>query len=109
MPYTESQEAWVHTEEEWIKEQALQELRSACEANDITRVRALYSKPPYNAIIDQCIEDSTPNTALLRCVLEDGANPNLYATKNYINSKDTLELMAEFGHDIKLRGHLILQ
>lgn len=109
MPNLAPPDVWVNTREEWIQEQALRELRSACEANDIARVRELYTIPPYSAIVDQCIEDSTPNVALLRCVLEDGASPESYATEYSINSKDTLELMAEFGHDITLRGHLILQ
>ena len=108
MPYS-GPEIWVHTREEWIQELALRELRSACESNDIARVRELYTKPPYDAIVGQCIYDSTPNIALLRCVLEDGASPDSYATKYSINSTDTLELLAEFGHDITLRGHLILQ
>ena len=107
MPYTEAHKAWVHTEEEWIEEQALQELHSACEANDSAPVRTLYSKPPYSTVFDQCIKDSTPNTALLRCVLEDGASPESYDAERYTNSKDTLELMAEFGYNIKLQGQLL--
>jgi hypothetical protein len=99
----------VPTEQEWIDEQALKELLSACEANDVARVKSLYCRPPYSGIVDFCLEDSTPNVALLRCLLEDGASPDLYAQKENITSKDTLELLAEYGHDFKLQGHLILQ
>jgi hypothetical protein len=103
-------EAWrVPTEQEWTEEQAYQGLRSACEAKDVARVKSLYSKSPYNNILDECLEDSTPNVALLRCLLEDGASPDLYAQKGYITSNDTLKLLADYGHDIKLQGHLILQ
>ena len=62
----------VPTEEEVLDDQALQTLRAACEANDDTLVRSLYTKPPYNRIINECLEDSTPNISLLGCLLEDG-------------------------------------
>lgn len=99
----------VPTEEELSAEQALQTLRTACEANNNTLVRNLYTKPPYNRIINECLEDSTPNVTLLRCLLEDGNSAEEFARKEIMNSTDTLELLAEFGHDISLKGHLIIQ
>lgn len=105
----------VPNEEEWLEEQALQKMRSACEANDDARVRELYPQPPHDTntryFIYSCIEESTPNVALLRYVLEnmDGARPEKYATEQFINSVETLELLKEFGHDVSVNGHLILQ
>jgi hypothetical protein len=101
----------VPTEEEFINEQALQELRATCEANNVAHVRHLYSRPPYDGVIDDCLEDSNPNIASLRCVLEDSARPNavMLMPGRKLSSQDTLELLAEFGHGIQLRDYLILQ
>ena len=101
-------EVWVPTQKEWIEELALHELRSACEANDIGRVRDLYSKPPYDGILDFCLEDSTPNVALLRCLLENGASPDEYAKTEAINSTDTRAYRSPVSHCLlqilELRG-----
>ncbi|TLD11675.1 hypothetical protein E2P81_ATG10422 [Venturia nashicola] len=99
----------MNHEEKVLDEQGLQTLRAACEANDDTLVRSLYIKPPYNRIINECLEDSNPNVSLLRCLLEDGGITEELTRKEIINSTDTLELLAEFGYDISLKGHLILQ
>lgn len=91
-------------------------MRSPCEANDEVRVRELYSQPPYDtstgySVVDLCLQDSNPNVALLRCLLEDleGASAEKHAKKEIIKSVETLELLKEFGFDVSEKGHLILQ
>ena len=85
------------------------ELERACKENDIARVHELFT----TRALDQ--NDATTCTfrisdlSLMRCLLEHGADLRWYVEKNAPPSLDMVKLFVEFGYDVKVEGHKILQ
>jgi hypothetical protein len=80
------------------------ELRSACKADDVQRVAELVDNGSITAAdATACIEETTEN-------LEHGADPAACATTWYmLESIELIKLIVEFGYDIRVNGHWILQ
>jgi hypothetical protein len=87
------------------------ELRSACKADDIQRVAQLLNSGSTTAAdVTACLDDSHRNLSTMRLLLEHGADPATYATTRCMGeSIELIKLLVEFGHEIKINGHWILQ
>lgn len=107
MPRTDN----PHTEDATAYDHARQELILAACAHDKSRVRELFETTPLGA------DDATrylvwaaPDLQMMRFLLERGADANSFSTRIvYYGSLDVLRLLAEFGYDVKSKGHKILQ
>ena len=90
-------------------EQAVQELRAAYQAGDVARTRNLFETTPLTvADANFILPRAKRNIPLMRCLLEQGADPNACGIR-LLRSLDALKLLTEFGYDIKSHGHLVLQ
>jgi hypothetical protein len=89
----------------------VRELRFACKANDSLRVRELLDNSCITAEdATACLEDAHSNLSLMRLLLEHGADPAVFARRHYMSrSFDLVKLLVEFGYDISINGHLVLQ
>jgi hypothetical protein len=94
----------------------LLELRTACSDGDVTRVSQLFANTSLDA------EDATDalgrtkrykeDLALIRILLENGADVGLIRTRSIPMSNHACELLillAEYGRDFRSDGHRILQ
>lgn len=90
---------------------ATRELRSACKAEDVDRVRELFDNGTVAAVnATLCLKETLENLPLMRLLLEHGADPSVCARICYMKrSFDLIKLLVEFGYDIKINGHCILQ
>lgn len=90
---------------------AVHELRLACEANDSRRVRELLENDSITATdATACLESTHRNLPLMRLLLEHGADPAVCAKARYMrDSFDLIKLLVEFGYDIGMNGHFVLQ
>lgn len=86
----------------------LQELQSACKAKDTLRVSALLRENFVKATdASACLPRAWPHVEAMRLLLEHGADHNVCATVWCMNG--VVKLLVEFGNDIRITGHLILQ
>lgn len=89
----------------------VRELRSACKTDHIGRVRELLdagSVTPTDATL--CLRDALQDISLVRLLLEHGADPSGGARVLYMSRSFALvKLLVEFGYDISINGHCILQ
>ena len=90
---------------------AVHELLSACKAHDSKRVRELLDDGFITAeIATACLEAAHPNLSLMRLLLEHGADPAVCAKTHHMGeSFDLIKLLVEFGYDIGINGHCVLQ
>ena len=90
---------------------AVRELRLACKANDSKRVRELLDDDSITAeIATACLEAAHPNLSLMRLLLDHGADPAVCAETHYMGeSFDLIKLLVEFGYDMGINGHCVLQ
>lgn len=91
--------------------EVVKELRSACKAKDFSRVRGVLNESAVTAAdATSCLKETRKNLPLMRLLLEHGADPSVCASTWYMKeSFDLVKLLVEFGHDIKINGHCILQ
>lgn len=89
----------------------VRELRTACKADDSQRVTELLNNGSIIATdATKCLEETWMNLPLTRLLLEHGAEPAACATTfRMSHSFELVELLVEFGYDIKSNGHCILQ
>jgi hypothetical protein len=91
------------------------ELDDACLAGDVSRVRQLFVDADLDATdaTDTLRSSEGFPLAIIRCLLELGADVDQFvpwaASDGEIQSLETMELLVEFGYDVKSNGHLILQ
>jgi hypothetical protein len=91
------------------------ELDDACLAGDVPRVRQLFVDADFDATdaTDTLRSSKGVPLATIRCLLELGAEVDQFvpwaASDGEIQSLEAMELMVEFGYDVKSKGHLILQ
>jgi hypothetical protein len=95
--------------------QLQRELEGACLIGDVARVRQLFtdaSLEPADATDTLATYEGYP-LATIRFLLELGANPEQFvpwgAWYGQIQSLEMMELLVEFGYDVKPKGHLVLQ
>jgi hypothetical protein len=90
----------------------VRELASACNADDLPRIRHLLTTTSLEgADATEALRKSL-SLPVTRCLLEHGADANYdppWRPETDPESLDRLKLFAEFGYDVKLKGHLILQ
>ena len=90
---------------------AVRELRLACKANDSERVRKLLDDGFTSAAdATACLTETRENLSLMRLLLMRGADPAACAGTYYMaQSFDLIKLLVEFGYDIAINGHNVLQ
>jgi len=90
---------------------AMRELRLACKAEDSKRVAELLSDGTITAAdATACLEKTWRDLSVTRLLLEHGADPAVCArTYRMSQSFDLIKLLVEFGYDIKINGHCVLQ
>jgi len=89
----------------------MRELRLACKAEDSKRVAELLSDGTITAAdATACLEKTWRDLSVTRLLLEHGADPAVCArTYRMSQSFDLIKLLVEFGYDIKINGHCVLQ
>jgi hypothetical protein len=89
----------------------VRELSAACSANDGQRLRELLDSGSITrANATACLDMTLAKLPLMRMLLEHGADPAACATPRCMKrSIDLVKLLVEFGYDIKINGHCILQ
>lgn len=87
------------------------ELRSACKTSNIERVREMLDAGSVTAAdATSCLDDAHANFSVVRMLLEHGAEPSGCARVCRLKeSLDLVMLLVEFGYDISINGHCILQ
>jgi hypothetical protein len=92
-----------------------QRLREACHVGDALYVSQLFVNQPFTADdATDALKDTHLNLdpALIRILLQNGANANLLQVRKIPKSKfatELLRLLAEYRYDFKPDGHRILQ
>lgn len=91
--------------------QNFEELELACRKEDIARIRELFRTTPLNAQdATALLRNALPDRiALIRCLLEHGADPNTAFLSEDLRDLDVLKLLTQFGFDIRSQGHVFLQ
>ena len=87
------------------------ELRAACQADDSRRISELLRNGTVSAAdATACLGNTTRNLSSMRMLLEHGADPASVASTKYMSrSFKLIKLLVEFGYDISVNGHCILQ
>ena len=85
------------------------ELERACKENDIARVHELFATRALDQNDATACTFRVSDLSLMRCLLEHGADLRWYLKKNAPPSLDMIKLFVEFGYDVKVEGHKILQ
>lgn len=86
------------------------ELEIACKANDVACVRELFAtRQLSDNDATKCSFHASPDLALMRCLLEQGADFSRYLWVKPPPSLDMVKLFVEFGYDVKAEGHKVLQ
>ena len=91
------------------------ELHATCLAGDIVRLRQLFTDADLDATdaTDTLTWPEDYPLITIRCLLDLGADVDKFvpwaASDGEIQSLEAMELMVEFGYDVKAKGHLILQ
>lgn len=100
-----------HRSVESSDSELLDELQSACDAEDPHCVAELLGSGSVTAAdATKCLNRTCGNLLLMRMLLEFGADPSVCATTWHMSlSFDVVKLLVEFGHDISINGHWILQ
>jgi hypothetical protein len=90
---------------------AMCELRLACKAENSKRVHELLGEGLITAAnATACLEDTWRDLVVTRLLLEHGADPAVCGrTHRMSQSFDLIKLLVEFGYDIKINGHCVLQ
>lgn len=107
MPGGASKPQWLSS----VNNDKLRGLRNACSANDSQRLQELLdSGTVTRADANACLEFTKDQLPLMRMLLQHGADPAVCATTRLMKrSIDLVKLLVEFGYDIKINGHDILQ
>lgn len=95
--------------EECDHDELLQELKVACDEEDIPRIGQLLTTTPLNSADATNVVTKKHSIRTLQCLLEHGADADRVRSKLRVPSLDVLKVLARFGYDVKAKGHLILQ
>lgn len=89
----------------------VRELDLACDADDLAHIRQLLTTTSFKRGDITGAFDEPQSVHVLLCLLEYGANADAIAASSciYVLTLDHLKACAEFGYDIKSKGHEILQ
>lgn len=92
-------------------EHAKQELAWATWAHNKSRVRELFETTPLGADdAAKYLSWASPDIVMMRFLLERGADAHSFSIRlAHRGSLDVVKLLAEFGFDVKSKGHIILQ
>ncbi|KAF7196951.1 putative ankyrin repeat protein [Pseudocercospora fuligena] len=93
--------------------QHLVQVRNACEARDLARVRQLFAQYSLDADdATEALRDAPVKRSLYRFLLESGANANAIHIRQVAWSGDAgeiLKMLREYQYDFKAESHRILQ
>jgi hypothetical protein len=90
----------------------VRELHLACDADDLPRIRQLLTTTSFESRDVTGAFDASQSVYVLRCLLEHGANADAIASSStclHVLTLDHLKATAQFGYDVKSKGHEILQ
>ena len=96
-------------EEEQDHDELVQELKSACDEEDIPRIAHLLTTTSLDSDDATDVVTEKHSVRTMQCLLEHGADANQMASSIHVPSLDVFKLLARFGYDVKANGHLILQ
>jgi hypothetical protein len=91
------------------------ELEAACSIGDAIRLRQLFADAELDAsdATDALRSSEGYPLTTIRCLLELGADVDTFvpwgASRGQIQSLEAMELLVEFGYDVKSKGHIVLQ
>jgi hypothetical protein len=89
--------------------QLVNELNLACDADDVPSTRRLLATTPLEKKDFTYAFANEHSVSVLRCLLEHGADADHIVSNERSLTLEHLKACAEFGYDVKSRGHLILQ
>ena len=85
-------------------------LFSAIKHDNVDRVSQLLATSSLQAgDATEALKRALTSTAVMRCLLLHGADAKAYDQIENVRSAEILRLLVEFGYEIKLTGHLIIQ
>ena len=96
-------------EEEQDHDELVQELKSACDEEDIPRIAHLLTTTSFDSDDATDVVTEKHSVRTMQCLLEHGADADRIASSIQVPSLDVFKLLARFGYDVKAKGHLILQ
>ena len=96
-------------DEEQDHDELVQELKLACDEDDIPRIVHLLTTTSLDSADATDVVTKKHSIRTLQCLLEHGADATCIRSKLRVPSLDVLKLLARFGYDVKAKGHLILQ
>ncbi|GAB7325796.1 hypothetical protein MBLNU13_g09884t2 [Cladosporium sp. NU13] len=96
-------------EEDQIHDELVQELKLACDEDDIPRIAHLLTTTSLDSADATNVVTKKHSIRTLQCLLEHGADTNRIQSRIRLPSLDVLKLLTRFGYDVKANGHLILQ
>lgn len=96
-------------EEEQDHDELVQELKLACDEDDIPRIAHLLTTTSLDSADATSVVTKKHSIRTLQCLLEHGADATRIRGKLRVPSLDILKLLASFGYDVKSNGHVILQ
>jgi hypothetical protein len=103
--------AQLENKKEPAYHELVRELDLACDADNLPRIRQLLTTTSFKSRDITGAFDESQSVHVLRCLLEHGANADYIAssTRLRVLTLDHLKATAEFGYDVKSKGHEILQ
>lgn len=96
-------------EEEQDHYELVQELKSACDEDDIPRIAHLLTTTSLDSADATSVVTRKHSIRTLQCLLEHGADADRIRSKIRVPTPDVLKLLARFGYDVKAKGHVNLQ
>ena len=100
---------WRSTAPIWKTLPPHPELEQACAANNIPRVREIFAVESLDKDYASKYSLDVESLDMMRCLLELGADILAYTNRRPPGSLDRVKLLVEFGYDVKVEGHKILQ
>lgn len=96
-----------------MRSEHLVQVRNACNARDLARVRQLFAQYSLNADdATKALRDAPVERSLYRFLLESGANANIIHIRQVAWSGDAgeiLKMLQAHQYDFRVEGHRILQ
>jgi hypothetical protein len=89
----------------------VRELHLSCDTDDVPLIRRILKTTSFKSRDVTRAFDRSQSVHVLRCLLDHGADADYIASSSdiYVLTLDQLKTTAEFGYDVRSKGHEILQ
>jgi hypothetical protein len=87
----------------------VRELHLSCDTDNVQLIRQLLTTTSFRSRDVTRAFKKSQSIHVLRCLLEHGADADYIASSSDALTLDQLKATAEFGYDVKSKGHEILQ